>query len=281
MGLVRTALAGLRAGGRDLLEADRSPRGRLRARAGGQCHRRTRWSPPMAMPTAAGPGHPGALATRANSPLGRASGDAAAAQDQFATLLPMAERVLGPEHPTLAARASLATGPGRRGRCRRGIVRRARWPSASSAERPHLTNRHQPRQLTGCREGRRPGPVPRCFAPAAVFGRTARHPGGQVQPGCGPGARRGRSRRPGPVRHAAPHAAQYGPDHPGTPWPYRARVLDRLCQGRAAARDQFATLLSPEEVLRRYPETLAVWYQLPTDRAGGDETPQGVQATTG
>ena len=59
---------------------------------------------------AAGPEHPGALATRSELAysVGQA-GDAAAARDQFAALLPVSERVLGPEHPdTLAARASLA-----------------------------------------------------------------------------------------------------------------------------------------------------------------------------
>jgi hypothetical protein len=38
-----------------------------------------------------------------------AAGDAAGARDQFAALLPIRERVLGPEHPdTLTTRASLA-----------------------------------------------------------------------------------------------------------------------------------------------------------------------------
>ena len=59
---------------------------------------------------AAGPEHPGALATRSELAYSAGqAGDAAAARDQFAALLPIAERVLGPEHPdTLAARASLA-----------------------------------------------------------------------------------------------------------------------------------------------------------------------------
>ena len=39
----------------------------------------------------------------------RQAGDAAAARDQFAALLPIGERILGPEHPdTLATRRSLA-----------------------------------------------------------------------------------------------------------------------------------------------------------------------------
>jgi hypothetical protein len=50
------------------------------------------------------------LAARANLAhwVGRA-GDAAGARDQFAALLPVRERVLGPEHPdTLTSRANLA-----------------------------------------------------------------------------------------------------------------------------------------------------------------------------
>jgi hypothetical protein len=41
------------------------------------------------------------------------AGDAASARDQYAALLPVLERVLGPEHPkTLAARATLSTWTG-------------------------------------------------------------------------------------------------------------------------------------------------------------------------
>ena len=56
------------------------------------------------------PEHRGTLAARSELAysIGQA-GDTAAARDQFAALVPVAERVLGPEHPdTLAARASLA-----------------------------------------------------------------------------------------------------------------------------------------------------------------------------
>ena len=66
---------------------------------------------------AAGPEHPGALATQSELAysVGQA-GDAAAARDQFAALLPVAERILGPDHPdTLAARASLAYWTGQAG----------------------------------------------------------------------------------------------------------------------------------------------------------------------
>ena len=66
---------------------------------------------------AAGPEHPGALATRSELAYSAGqAGDAAGARDQFAALLPIAERVLGPEHPdTLAARASLGYWTGRAG----------------------------------------------------------------------------------------------------------------------------------------------------------------------
>ena len=53
---------------------------------------------------------PDTLAARASLAywIGEA-GDAAAARDRFATLLPAAERVLGPEHPdTLISRHNLA-----------------------------------------------------------------------------------------------------------------------------------------------------------------------------
>src|SRR6202050_3309837 len=66
---------------------------------------------------AAGPEPPGALATRSELAysIGLA-GDAAGARDQFAALVPVAERVLGPEHPdTLAATASLAYSTGQAG----------------------------------------------------------------------------------------------------------------------------------------------------------------------
>jgi len=59
---------------------------------------------------AAGPEHPGALATRSELAFSAGqAGDAAAARDQFAALLPVSERVLGPEHPdTLINRHNLA-----------------------------------------------------------------------------------------------------------------------------------------------------------------------------
>ena len=57
-----------------------------------------------------GPEHPGALAARSELAYSTGqAGDTAAARDQFAALLPVAERVLGPEHPdTLTNRHNIA-----------------------------------------------------------------------------------------------------------------------------------------------------------------------------
>ena len=88
-------------------------------RAGGGCGRgprpvRRAAAHPRAGPGRRAPGHPG---TRAN--LARwtgQAGDAAAARDQFAALLPIRERVLGAEHPdTLTTRDNLAYWTGKAG----------------------------------------------------------------------------------------------------------------------------------------------------------------------
>ena len=126
--LVRIALAGRWAGRwADLLEENPDAEAELRAlvqqsqaalpaeRPSAASH--TADANGAASAYAAGPEHPGALATRSELAysVGQA-GDAAAARDQFAALLPVAERVLGPEHPdTLAARASLAYWTGQAG----------------------------------------------------------------------------------------------------------------------------------------------------------------------
>ena len=119
--LVRTALAGRWAGRcADLLEENPDAEAELRAlvqetqatlSAEGLSVSNHAVSANSGVSTyAAGPEHPGALATRSELAYSAGqAGDAAAARDQFAALLPAAERVLGPEHPdTLAARASLA-----------------------------------------------------------------------------------------------------------------------------------------------------------------------------
>ena len=105
---------------------------------------------------AAGPEHPGALATRSEFAYSAGqAGDAAAARDQFAALLPVAERVLGPEHPdTLAARASLAYWIGQAGDA---IAARDRFaallPVAERVLGPEhpdtLINRHNHANFTG------------------------------------------------------------------------------------------------------------------------------------
>jgi hypothetical protein len=57
----------------------------------------------------AGPEHPDPDRPQQPRRLDHGGGDAAAARDQYAALLPIRERVSGPEHPdTLDARASLA-----------------------------------------------------------------------------------------------------------------------------------------------------------------------------
>ena len=110
------------------------------------------------------------------------AGDAAAARDQFAALLPAAERILGPEHPdTLAVQASLAYGPGRRGTPPTpGTSRRAAAgpPSAPRPRAPrHPGRRARPGQLhrAGGGRGRRARPVRRAAA-ASASGHSARTP---------------------------------------------------------------------------------------------------------
>ena len=84
-----------------------------------------------------GPEHPGALAARSELAysMGQA-GDPAAARDEFAALLPVAERVLGPEHPdTWHPRQPSLLDRAGRGRGRRATSSPRCWPypSASSA----------------------------------------------------------------------------------------------------------------------------------------------------
>ena len=109
-GMVRTALAGRWAGRwADLLEEDPDAEAELRALVQESQAAQPADEPPASGPAAsadgdvsdfaAGPEHPGALATRSELAYSAGqAGDAAAARDQFAALLPMAERVLGPEH---------------------------------------------------------------------------------------------------------------------------------------------------------------------------------------
>ena len=103
------------------------------------------------------------------------AGDPAAARDQFAALLPVRERVLGPEHPdTLTARANLARWTGQAGDPATArdlfaellpVHERVSGPDASR----HPQDPRQPRQLD--RGGRGCG---RCPRPVRLAAATAR-----------------------------------------------------------------------------------------------------------
>jgi hypothetical protein len=121
MGMVRTALAGRWAGRwADLLEEDPDAEAELRALVqeaqaalpAGQVSvsGQAASADGDASSYAAGPDHPGALATRSELAYSAGqAGDAVAARDQFAVLLPIRERMYGPDHPdTLAVREELA-----------------------------------------------------------------------------------------------------------------------------------------------------------------------------
>ena len=218
-------------------------------------------------------------------PLDREAGDPAAARDLFAALLPVRERVLGPEHPdTLTARARprpLDRGGGGCGR-RPGPVRRAA-AGARAGPRPgapgHPDHPRQPRPLDrgGGGSGRRPGPVRRAAARARAGPRPGApgHPDRPARPrpldrgGGGPG------RRPGPVRRAAARA-RAGP-RPGAPGhPDRPRATSPAGPGRRGIRPPPGTSSprccpSRERVLGpEHPDTLTARAQpRPLDRGGG------------
>jgi hypothetical protein len=184
---------------------------------------------------AAGPEHPGALATRSElaHSVGQA-GDAAAARDQFAALLPVAERVLGPEHPdTLINRHNLANFAGYAGdaaaaRDQFAALLRVRERVFGTASPDTVVARFNLAYWTG----------------RAGDAAAARDQFAALLPG---------------------RERTYGPDHPDT---LAARKELAYWTGSAgdaaAARDQFAALLlSCERVLgSEHAETLAVWYQL-------------------
>jgi hypothetical protein len=162
------------------------------------------------------------------------AGDAAGARDQFAVLVPAAERVLGPEHPdTLAARASLAYWTGQAGDA---IGARDQFAAllpvterVLGPEHPDtLTNRHN-------------------------IGNFAGYAGDA-------GAARDQFAALVPASERV-----FGQDHPDT---LAARFNLAYWTGQAgdasAARDQFAALLPVRERLGgpEHAETVAVWYQL-------------------
>ena len=180
---------------------------------------------------AAGPEHPGALATRSELAYSAGqAGDAAAARDQFAALLPVAERVLGPEHPdTLAARASLAYWIGQAGDAAAARDQfAALLPVAERVLGPEhpdtLINRHNFGQLHGLRREMRPPPgtsSPHCSASASAYSaRTLPIPWwpGSTWP-TGPGAP-GTPPPPGTSSPpCSPSASAYTARTTPTPWP--------------------------------------------------------------
>ena len=167
---------------------------------------------PAGEPRPRAPGDP--HRPREPRPLDRAGGDAAAARDQFAALLPVMERVLGAEHPDTPDRS----------------------------RQPGLLDRGG----GGC--GRGPGPVRRAAARSwsGSWARAPRHPGRPRRPRPLDRGGRGCGRGPGPVRRAAARCASGSPA-PSTPRRSRARANLAHWTGEAgdaaAARDQFAALL--------------------------------------
>ena len=154
------------------------------------------------------------------------AGDPAAARDQFAALLPVRERVLGPEHPdTLAARARpRPLDRGRRGtRPRPGTSSPRCCPcaSGSSARSTRTPCAPAPTSPAGPgRRGIRPRPgtsSPRC-CPCASGCLGPEHPdtlAARAQPRPLDRGGGGSGRGPGPVRRAAARA-RAGP-RPGAP----------------------------------------------------------------
>jgi hypothetical protein len=184
---------------------------------------------------AAGPEHPGALATRSELAYSAGqAGDAAAARDQFAALLPVAERILGPEHPdTLLNRHNLANFAGyaddaAAARDQFAALLRIRERVSGADARDTLVARFNLAYWTG----------------RAGEAAAARDQFAALLPD--------RERR-------------YGPDHPDTLAARQELAYWTGCAGAvAAARDQFAALLlTYERVLGpEHAETLAIWYQL-------------------
>jgi tetratricopeptide repeat protein len=254
--MVRMALAGRWAGRwADLLEENPDTEDELRALVEQSPAARPGDQPSAPDPAAslagdmssyaAGPEHPGALATRSELAYAAGqAGDAVAARDQFAALLPVAERILGPEHPdTLTTRHNLANFTG--------------YAGDAGAARDQFTGLLSVRERVFGADS--PDTIVARFNLAYWTGRA----GDAV-------AARDQFAALLPVRER-----MYGPDHPDTLAVQEELAYWTGCAGdAAAARDQFAALLSAyEEVLGpEHPETLAVWYQLAHWTAlGGDE----------
>ena len=171
-------------------------------------------------------------------PLDRGAGDAAAARDQFAALLPACERVLGAEHPdTLDARANLARWTGEAGDPAGGpgpVRRAAAGPRADLRRRAprHPDHPRQPCPLDrgGGGSGRGPRPVRRAAAGprAGPRRRAPGHPERPAHLACwtgeagDPAAARDQSAALLPVRSGSSAPSTR------TPWaPARPRLLDR------------------------------------------------------
>ena len=179
-----------------------------------------------------GPEHPDTLAARASLGLldGQA-GDAAAARDQFAALLPISEHVLGPEHPdTLINRHNLANFEGYAGDAAAARTNSPRCSASASAsfgaDSPDtLVARFNLAYWTG-RAGEAsaaPGPVRRSTPRprAHVRPEPSRHLDRTGGTRVLDRVRRGRCGRPGPVRRIAA-VLRAGP------WPRAFRDPGRL-----------------------------------------------------
>ena len=195
----------------------------------------------------AGPEHPGILAAQSELAYSAGqAGDAAAARNQFAALLPTTERVLGPEHPdTLVNRHNLANFTGYAG-------------DAAAARDQFAALLRIRERMFGADS---PDTVVTRFSLAYWTGRAG-----------DAAAARDQFAALLPTRERT-----YGPDHPDTLAAREELAYWTGCAGdAAAARDQFAALLSSyEQVLGpEHAETLAIWYQLAHWTAlAGDEAP--------
>jgi hypothetical protein len=187
------------------------------------------------VPRGPAPDDPGALAARSELAysIGQA-GDAAAARDQFAALVPVAERVLGPEHPdTLTNRHNLANFTG--------------YAGEAAAARDQFAALLPARKRVAGADS--PDTLAARFNLAYWTGRAG-----------DAAAARDQFAALLPVRQRVS-----GPDHPDTLAVREEIAYWSGCAGdAAAARDQFAALLPVRERVRgpHHPETLAVWYQL-------------------